>query len=423
MASEERRKEVVMAWWDNLIGPAIGAAAGGLASVATGGQSGGGSNTGGSSQNSGSSSGSNISGSSSSSKSHTGPAKYMKPYLQGEGGIFPEAKDRYFENLDQGYFGQTPEQQGMNAATAAMLQQYLTNPGAVQQMMDEAGSFGDRYSNTLQGTDPNVQGSMNQFLSGQADTRGLDAMQQAATNRAMVGYGDAVQDAGDMFTNQIAPSIRSGAMLSGQYGGSRQGVAEGVSSGMLNKQLARNARDLGLGSMDIGTELYGDAAARANQNQYGMSQFGANYGLNRDTQGMQNTLQNAGIEQAGGDQIDSALNRYLAGQQGGYNAFGRNVSDAQAEQDFGWQQLMNYMAAVQGQGIETNSSSSSSSFSQGNNSSSNQGSSRNFGSSSPQRGFNLLEGISAGGHIGQGIGEIDFRRPGSGVRRGQWWVD
>lgn len=400
--------------WDFVKSPAGGAVVGGglgmAASALTGGDEGYSVLPTGKSWNSGSTEGSssNVSESSSSGNSWSGTADYMKPYTTGDQGIYPLAQQQYLDNMGQGYIGQTSGQQGVNTDIASMLQQYITNPGAVQGQMDQAGSFGDRYNSTLSGVNPNVQNSMNQFLGGNIDTNGIDAMQQAATNRAMVGYGDAVQDAGNMFTQQIAPAIRSGAILSGQYGGSRQGVAEGVASGQIGQQLSRNARDLGLGSMDIGTQLYGDAAQRANQNQYGMAQFGAGFGLEQNEQGMRNLAQNAGMEQQGLSMQDDAVSRYLAAQQGIYGAEGRNVADAQAEQNFGWQQLLNYMGAVQGQGQESTSQNQSSSSSYG--ASSNSGSSSGgstSGQAVPGTGYGLLEAGGYGAGIGSGLGMLE----------------
>ena len=53
-------------------------------------------------------------------------------------------------------------------------------------------------------------------LSGNVNMDSIGAMQQAAGNRAMVGYGDMVQDAGRMFSEQINPAIRQGAQVAGQ---------------------------------------------------------------------------------------------------------------------------------------------------------------------------------------------------------------
>ncbi|MGH8500489.1 MAG: hypothetical protein ACRERV_17010, partial [Methylococcales bacterium] len=87
----------------------------------------------------------------------------------------------------------------------------------------------------------------------------LRKMNQAGINDARRGYRDSVSD----FTNEVLPSIRSGAVASGGYGSSRQGIAEGLAS----QQLLRNARDLGINAQDAGAQLYGQAFANAQDRQ------------------------------------------------------------------------------------------------------------------------------------------------------------
>jgi hypothetical protein len=105
--------------------------------------------------------------------------------------------------------------------------------------------------------DPNA--AIEKVLSGQVDNPQLAAMADAATRQGQRTYGDAVQDSADSFTRTIAPSIRSGASLSGGYGGSRQGIAEGLALAEREKTLGRAARDLGIAANDATANLYGQA--------------------------------------------------------------------------------------------------------------------------------------------------------------------
>ena len=102
--------------------------------------------------------------------------------------------------------------------------------------------------------------SLQKLLSGQIDNPYLQGMQQASINTAMRGYGDAV----NMVNTSVMPGIRSGAVGAGQYGSSRQGIAEGL----VGQQLGRNARDLGIAAMDAGTNLYGTAYGQAQDRMY-----------------------------------------------------------------------------------------------------------------------------------------------------------
>jgi len=72
-------------------------------------------------------------------------------------------------------------------------------------------------------------------------------------------YNDALTSATNTLTRSVLPGIRSGGILAGQYGGSRQGIAEGVAMGDVGTQLAQNARNLAQSAMDSGNKLYGGA--------------------------------------------------------------------------------------------------------------------------------------------------------------------
>jgi len=89
----------------------------------------------------------------------------------------------------------------------------------------------------------------------------LAQMNQASINQSMQGYNDALQKAGQT----ILPQIKQDAFASGQYGGSRQGIAEGI----IGQQLGINARDLGQKAMDTGASLYGSAFENAQQRMAG----------------------------------------------------------------------------------------------------------------------------------------------------------
>lgn len=103
--------------------------------------------------------------------------------------------------------------------------------------------------------------SLQQLLTGQINQPYLSSMHDAYINDAMRGYGDAVQK----LNQETMPNIGSEAFAAGQYGGSRQGIAQGLAM----QQLERNARDLGIAAMDSGSELYGNAYQQAQDKMYG----------------------------------------------------------------------------------------------------------------------------------------------------------
>jgi hypothetical protein len=100
--------------------------------------------------------------------------------------------------------------------------------------------------------------SLAQILRGDPSTNPyLAQMNQASINQSMQGYNDMLQKA----NQTLLPQIKQDAFASGQYGGSRQGVAEGI----IGQQLGINARDLGQKAMDTGASLYGGAFENAQQ--------------------------------------------------------------------------------------------------------------------------------------------------------------
>ena len=100
--------------------------------------------------------------------------------------------------------------------------------------------------------------ALSQILRGDPSTNPyLAQMNQASINQSMQGYNDMLQKA----NQTLLPQIKQDAFASGQYGGSRQGVAEGI----IGQQLGINARDLGQKAMDTGASLYGGAFENAQQ--------------------------------------------------------------------------------------------------------------------------------------------------------------
>lgn len=151
--------------------------------------------------------------------------------------------------------------------------------------------------------------ALQRSLSGQVDNPQLQALQNQATNRAMLGYNDAI----DTLNNSTLGNIRSGAVMAGGYGGSRQGIAEGLAM----QQAVKGAQNLGLASLDAGSAANAAAyenaqnrmastansvdaralqAAQFNGSQnMGRDQFNANLGLQNNSQEMaraQQTLNN-----------------------------------------------------------------------------------------------------------------------------------
>jgi hypothetical protein len=177
-----------------------------------------------------------------------------------------------------------------------------------------------------------------QLLSGQVNNPYLQQMQQASTNQAMQTYNQGLQSA----MQTIEPQIQSGAIGAGQYGGSRQGIAEGI----MGQQELINAQNLGQSSLAAGANLYGNAYQNAQNNMattannltnqsLNNGQFNANLGLQNNSQQMaqqQNNISN-GLQ---GINAASAANT-LAG-----NQYSQQMQYLNAPNTYANQQLSNY---------------------------------------------------------------------------------
>lgn len=73
----------------------------------------------------------------------------------------------------------------------------------------------------------NPSNALSQLLSGSVNTKYLDPIAQSITNQITRNT-----------TENVLPQIRSGAIGAGQYGGSRQGIAEGLAMSRLNQDLS-----------------------------------------------------------------------------------------------------------------------------------------------------------------------------------------
>lgn len=214
------------------------------------------------------------------------------PYLSS--GIFPEAQN-YFNNYS------TLNNNQLNTATS-YFDTLNQRKDTVGQMQGLVYGLGTGQFNPTQGPVSMTQANANmgalnpsaayvKMLSGQPDNPYLGAMNQANINTSLRGYHDAMQD----MAQTVMPGIGDQAFASGQYGGSRQGIAEGL----MLQQASRNARDLGIAAMDSGNQLFGSAYDNA-QTRMGNAantlsgmglqnaQFNANLDLSQKAAGAKN---------------------------------------------------------------------------------------------------------------------------------------
>ena len=187
-------------------------------------------------------------------------------------------------------------------------------------------------------------GAVNQVLSGQVNNPYLAGMQRAATGTAMNQYNDAVQGAEQSLNYNILPGLRSQAVGAGQYGGSRQGIAEGLATGLQQQQLGRNARDLGIASMNAGSNLYGNAYQQAQGNMATMANNFAGLGVS-------NAQANAGRDLQA--QTTNAGNGLSASSQNAANALQAQLFNAGSQNQAQQYSMANSMQAQQANAANT----------------------------------------------------------------------
>ena len=105
---------------------------------------------------------------------------------------------------------------------------------------------------------------------------------EANTAATKASFDQMVSDARDALREEDMPAIRAAANLSGQYGGSRQGVAQGVAEAKRDKQLQLSAQGLNtaLGATNASTLAAASEAAQGRK--AGAAQFLGGLGVQTD---------------------------------------------------------------------------------------------------------------------------------------------
>lgn len=119
------------------------------------------------------------------------------------------------------------------------------------QMVNPTQAFG-----SMGGANPTS--SIQQMLTGQANTSTLDPVVNNALTRMSQNFNE-----------QVMPGLRNEAVAAGQYGSSRQGIAEGLAT-----------RGLAQSMGDMSANMYNNAYNTAQQNMYGTANNMAGLGLN-----------------------------------------------------------------------------------------------------------------------------------------------
>lgn len=313
-------------------------------------------------------------------KQNADPWSGAIPYLMGKdnpqtpeneagSGIFPEARKLYDSGKNY-----SPQMQGVNdlytqyirdRATSPQMQYaengandvmrgaYDTSLGPVQGIRNMP-QVGAPQTNLQQAR--NAQGVLNptqaiqQLLSGTPNNPYLDQQAAAITGQLTRNLQE-----------NVMPGIRSEALASGQYGGSRQGIAEGLAASRMNQDLApaltglygsayENAQQrMGATAGALNDQAFQNANTNAQRqftaNQQNVSnnlntqQFNANLGLQNNQQQMQQNVQNLNNRMQGLNILGTTQNM----QDNNYAAM---MGALQSPNDYQWSQLSNYNSLI-----------------------------------------------------------------------------
>lgn len=230
---------------------------------------------------------------------------YITTTTPGTPGIYDEAMRLYQQS------GWTPEMQGVTDQWLAALQgRSGVDPKYAQSVLDMGSSL-------LSG-----QGSQVDLAAARAAQGALDptaALQQLLSGKVNNPYLDEQisalgKDLSSNFLENVAPGLRSGAVAAGGFGGSRQGIVEGLGTQGVSDALATSAANLRGTAFEnaqnrmqqVATGLNDQAATVAQNNINNKLNF-ANMGTNLLTQGTTMQTANQAAEDARYQQILALL--------------------------------------------------------------------------------------------------------------------
>jgi hypothetical protein len=183
--------------------------------------------------------------------------------------------------------------------------------------------------------------AFSELLSGRPDNQYLDQVASSLTNNLTRNTNE-----------NVMPGLRSSAAVSGQYGGSRQGIAEGLAASRLNQDIALPVSQMYAGALESAKNRMQGTSQYLNDSAQSTAFGNANLGLQNNSQLMQknqgnlsNRMQSMPIAQ-GGFGLLTGVND-LQGQN--YNNFNTAMMQPQ---NLDWQNLNNYANLMyQGAGL------------------------------------------------------------------------
>ena len=300
-------------------------------------------------------------------------------------GIFPDARKLYDSGKNY-----SPQMQAINDLYSSYIKDRALSP-EMQYAQNGAGQIMQGAFDANFGDVANIRGPQDiraqnigapqtnlvQARSAQGALNPTQAMQQMLSGIPNNPYLDqqAAAITGQMTRNlqeNVMPGIRSEALASGQYGGSRQGIAEGLAASRMNQDLAPALTQLYGGAFEnaqqrmaatagsLNDQAFNNAQANATR-QFGANvqnvannleaqktnagldlnaqQFNANLGLQNNAQQLQRNTQNLNNRLQGVNLLGTTQNM----QDNNYAAM---MGALQSPNDYQWSQLSNYNSLI-----------------------------------------------------------------------------
>lgn len=190
-----------------------------------------------------------------------------------------------------------------------------------------------------------LSGAYNNFISGNAaENPYLTGAIQKGINQSSNAFGNMLSDAKSA-TQDVLGGIRSNSVLAGQYGSSRQGIAEGKALESLNTQLGRAASQFGQNNTDAAISAQAQAF-----NQGQDRSLAATQGLGAQQYGVAG--QNAGFQQQANLQNQSIANetdKFNIGQQNNIGQSNAALAQQNSQFNAGLHQANNQYGSTLGQ--------------------------------------------------------------------------
>lgn len=290
--------------------------------------------------------GKSLFGSKNKTKSSNNPWAPFGDYMTGDSGNLPADANSLYQQS-----GFSPDMQNANDLYSNYVMGNATDP--------RYGQFGNAGFDLLQGAYNTANGQYDTSLNPVSSVnmnveRGnlgaLDpsnALAKMLSGRPDNPYLDQTANSitGQLTRNMqqnILPQLRSNAIISGQYGGSRQGIAEANAISNLNQDLAPALTNMYSGAYENAQNRMAGAADSLNNQAYNTAFGNANLGLQNNQQALQTNTQNLTNRNQAIPMAQSGFG-LLQGLNDKYGSDYQNyINSAMMPQNVNWQNMNNY---------------------------------------------------------------------------------